>query len=174
MSSPTARSVNDRGPSPAVPEEVPSPPPPPLVKGYPKLAERMGLIPEMAAFRKFATLNAQNLLYLQAELTELEKELREKEDQDSQRSEDNRCLYSRDWYWLGRSAREDDEQLRIFLRIRETLKEYSKPLSCRTSLRKSLLDLQMPRFSSNRTLRDCLNQVHSTSIRYDSTSSAKT
>ncbi|KAK8199122.1 uncharacterized protein BKA78DRAFT_290817 [Phyllosticta capitalensis] len=47
----------------------------PLPPGYPKLAQRMGLKPETAIFRRFAFLNKLNILYLQAELAELEKQL---------------------------------------------------------------------------------------------------
>jgi hypothetical protein len=43
------------------------------VNGYPKLARHMGASPEIAIFRRFGALNAQNLLYLQAELVHLEK-----------------------------------------------------------------------------------------------------
>jgi hypothetical protein len=44
--------------------------------GYAQLASLMGAHPEVAVFRRFGALNAQNLLYLQAELTHLELELR--------------------------------------------------------------------------------------------------
>jgi hypothetical protein len=39
--------------------------------GYTKLAIQMGQYSEMAIFRRFGALNAQNLLYLQAELVQL-------------------------------------------------------------------------------------------------------
>jgi hypothetical protein len=45
------------------------------VQGYPMLAAYMGLTPETNIFRRFSILNARNLLYLQAELTNLEEAL---------------------------------------------------------------------------------------------------
>jgi hypothetical protein len=45
------------------------------IVGYPSLAGQIELRPETAIFRRFGSLNAENLLYLQAELTSLEREL---------------------------------------------------------------------------------------------------
>ena len=44
-------------------------------EGYPKLAELQGTYPQLCIYRRFATLNARNLLYLQAELVDLEERL---------------------------------------------------------------------------------------------------
>ncbi|KAI4917702.1 hypothetical protein J4E85_009794 [Alternaria conjuncta] len=55
-------------------------PPPP--KGYPKLAILMGEDPDVAIFRRFGALNALVLMRLQAELIEIEKELRTKQGED--------------------------------------------------------------------------------------------
>ena len=49
------------------------------VRGYPKLAGQMGLRPEVAIFRRFGALNAENLLYFQAELALLERDLQEQQ-----------------------------------------------------------------------------------------------
>ncbi len=46
--------------------------------GYTALALLMGRVPEVAIFRRFSTLNARNLLYLQAELVQLEDDLEKK------------------------------------------------------------------------------------------------
>jgi len=43
--------------------------------GYPELAKIMGPYSGMGIYRRFAELNARNLLYLQAELLNLEEEL---------------------------------------------------------------------------------------------------
>jgi hypothetical protein len=48
----------------------------PPMNGYSKLASLMGAHPELAIFRRFGTLNAQNLLYLQAELIYFENKMR--------------------------------------------------------------------------------------------------
>jgi len=96
------------------------------VPGYPKLAQHIGLYSECAIFRRFRTLNSQNLLYLQAELVDLEQELRRLEAADYESAEGNRSSYSKDWYWLNNSASEgNSEQLQIVLEVRKKLKDYS-------------------------------------------------
>ncbi|USP78997.1 hypothetical protein yc1106_06271 [Curvularia clavata] len=51
--------------------------------GYPMIAERTALKPETAIYRRFDALNARHLLYLQAELSILEKKLHEVEEEDN-------------------------------------------------------------------------------------------
>lgn len=46
-------------------------------EGYDRLGLMMGMLPEMTAFRRFGALSAEDLLYRQAELMELERSLRE-------------------------------------------------------------------------------------------------
>jgi hypothetical protein len=94
------------------------------VEGYPKLACHMGSYTSAQIFRRFSSLNSQNLLYLQAELTHLEKKLRRLEAADKSAQAGNRALYSQDWYWLNNS--QNDEQLKTVLAIRCKLKEYSE------------------------------------------------
>ena len=97
------------------------------VSGYPRLANHMGASPEIAIFRRFDVLNAKNLLYLQAELVHLEKELSEIEKRDSQSSEGMKSQYARDWFWLSRSENDgNDDQWQTVLAIRKKLIEYSK------------------------------------------------
>ncbi len=97
------------------------------VAGYPRLASHIGLYPDFAIYRRFGSLNAQNLLYYQAELVHLEQTLRKQEIADSSSQEGSKSLYARDWYWLKDSeTKEDDAQLRTILSVRERLKEYSK------------------------------------------------
>lgn len=112
--------------------------PPPLpdsVPGYPQLAERMGRTPETAILRRFAGLNARNLLYLQAELVQLEGDLAEAEVADSRREEGLGRKFSTDWFWLVQSVNgnEHSRQWQLMLKVRERLKEYS-----RFKLRRSL------------------------------------
>jgi len=47
----------------------------PTMNEYSKLASLMGPHPELAIFRRFSTLNAQNLLYLQTELVHPKRKL---------------------------------------------------------------------------------------------------
>jgi len=67
------------------------------MEGYAKLSSLMGTDPEFAIYRKFAALNAQNLLYYQAELMGLEAEKRA-------------C-------WQGSSIPEDDTDSENFKRV---------------------------------------------------------
>ena len=98
-----------------------------LAEGYPKLAGHMGKYPESAIYRRFGSLNSQNLLYFQAELTHLEQKLRRLEAADLASTEEHRSDYSKDWYWLNNSVFEtNSEQLETFQAIRSKLKEYSQ------------------------------------------------
>ena len=63
----------------------------PALQGYPKLARFIGERPGFAIFRRFSELNARNLLYLQAELLDVEEELYETEF-DDQRDQDLKQL----------------------------------------------------------------------------------
>jgi hypothetical protein len=98
------------------------------VDGYPKLAAHMSPSSEISIFRRFEALNRQNLLYLQAELTGLERQLRNIEAESAKcDSSDPKSRYARDWEWL--SDLDDDDnsnpQWQLVLRIRGVLKEYS-------------------------------------------------
>ncbi|KAF2475391.1 uncharacterized protein BDR25DRAFT_340161 [Lindgomyces ingoldianus] len=99
-----------------------------LVAGYPKLAGQMGIMPEAAMFRTFSALNARNLLYLQAELISLEKQLLDSESNDSQ--DEKRSRYALDWFWLSQSKQNEgnESQLQLILEMRKKLKEYNKAL----------------------------------------------
>lgn len=100
---------------------------PDLVVGYPKLAAKIGILPEAGIYRRFSALNAQNLLYYQAELTYLERKLREQQLRDNHEKQGHGPEYGVDWYWLMRSPEEGDAvQLGLVLKIRELLKDYSK------------------------------------------------
>lgn len=123
---------------------------PPLVPGYPRLAHEMSSIPETAVFRRFADLNHQSLLYYQAELTILERQLRQQELESSdphavrvnaapsligttaEGGEEatyieyaTRLEYAKNWYWLGGDD-PGNKQWQTVLRVREVLREYSR------------------------------------------------
>lgn len=96
------------------------------VAGYPKLAAQIEILPELAIFRRFGALNAQNLLYMQAELAYLETRLKEQQQADSTDPSGKKSVYALNWYWLKASEGTDaDEQQKLILRIRGVLKEYS-------------------------------------------------
>jgi hypothetical protein len=95
--------------------------------GYSKLALLMSHNNEYGIVRSFRELNFKNLLYLQAELVQLEAELRKIVEEDRQSQDRVRTYYERDWRLLSESLRDGyDEQWKKMLQIREKLNEYSK------------------------------------------------
>ena len=96
------------------------------VTGYPKLAAKIAVQPEAAIYRRFGALNAQNLLYFQGELMDLEERLAEQQVLDNNARKGRKSEYAKNWYCLQDSEVDGDtEQLDLVLKIRETLKEYS-------------------------------------------------
>ncbi|KAK0737376.1 hypothetical protein B0T21DRAFT_410829 [Apiosordaria backusii] len=103
-------------------------------EGYDRLARMMGSLPEMAMFRRFGVLSAEDLLYRQAELQELEAALRRFQKEDKQSGHQDREDYALDWDALQRSGADDaaegndSAQWDTILEIREKLKDYQEAL----------------------------------------------
>jgi len=96
------------------------------VIGYPKLAARMAMRPETSIFRKFSTLNARNLLYMQAELANLEGKLDKLTRRDNASKEANKQRYATHFGFLAQSRMDtDQEQYQLVMLIRSRLKDYS-------------------------------------------------
>jgi hypothetical protein len=96
------------------------------MEGYAKIAELMGRHPELAIIRKFKTANLQNLLYLQAEITYLEEELRQIEIRDIRHGQP-RENFQHDWWYLANTdTAEDNQQWTKALELRNKLGQYSK------------------------------------------------
>ncbi|KAK0721753.1 hypothetical protein B0T26DRAFT_673541 [Lasiosphaeria miniovina] len=99
--------------------------------GYARLASLMGVHPETAILRRFGSLNALNLLYLQAELTDLENAPQKEAKTDAGSGHFDRTLYSRDWQSLAESATKQNGSPRrweLVLQVREKLNEYNQAL----------------------------------------------
>lgn len=98
------------------------------MKGYKKIAALMGKYPGLGMVSQFSFLNIQSLLYRQAELIGLQQDLHELEAANDRSQDEEKRLFSRDWYALSSAEEHDgsDEQWRLVLLIREKLKEYSK------------------------------------------------
>ncbi|KAK4211761.1 hypothetical protein QBC37DRAFT_466946 [Rhypophila decipiens] len=103
--------------------------------GYPRLAALISAHPETGIFRRFGQLNALNLLYLQAELTNLENELLRARESDLASGHFERLAYSRDWQTLQESVSVEAQkdggnpaQWNIMLQVREKLNEYNQTL----------------------------------------------
>ncbi len=89
----------------------------------------MGAHTETTVFRRFGTLNALNLLYLQAELTNLENTLRQQAKADAESGHFERSVYARDWQTLSEPIAGENQhcpQWDTMLKIRETLDKYSE------------------------------------------------
>jgi len=101
------------------------------MEGYPKLAQLMGndhTDGHFLIFQKFEQLSAQDLLYLQAEIINLQEDLSKSMKEDAESDEPERQLCAKDWAEL--SSSKDSEQWEIWLEIRAKLKEYCKPSFC--------------------------------------------
>jgi hypothetical protein len=101
------------------------------MEGYPQLASLMGTYPILSIYRRFSVLNARNLLYLQAELVDLEQQLKDYTLEDIQSGDRERKLHARNWYFLSRvpDGGASCAQWYTMLAIRGKLKEYSAHFS---------------------------------------------
>ena len=100
---------------------------PSVPAGYLKLSAFQGKFPEVATFRRFAALNAQNILYMQAELSHLELELKEIIHDDYHSGNSTKKAYNQDWWTMNQTSKEgvSSPQMRKILEIREKLQAYS-------------------------------------------------
>lgn len=104
------------------------------VEGYDRLAKFMGDEAAFAIFRRHAVLSAQNLLYYQAELQDLEEKLEKYRKEDRESGHSDRTQYAYDWDTLRASTSpaadegNDSRQWKTWLEIRKKLKEYREKL----------------------------------------------
>ncbi|ETN46597.1 uncharacterized protein HMPREF1541_00783 [Cyphellophora europaea CBS 101466] len=100
------------------------------MEGYARIAEQTSYHPSLGIYRRFAALNAQNILYLQAEIHELEADLRSYAAADAaQPKHTARAHYSRNWHKLARAQGEDRQQWHTIETLRAKLKEYNELLT---------------------------------------------
>ncbi|CAN9171887.1 unnamed protein product [Alternaria alternata] len=95
-------------------------------RGYHRLADLMGQYPEVAIFRRFGSLNALNLLSLQAELINLQVEFRDVWIEDDISTDESEKRFSS--YFLQLHNAEESFQLKKLLEIRKKLQEYNAAL----------------------------------------------
>ena len=91
------------------------------VNGYPSLASLMAKHPYLTIFKRFRALIARDLLYYQAELTDLEVSLHH-QDLESRNGDTGRVLSQNQWKYLVRNTQQFD----TVLKMRTCLKEYSE------------------------------------------------
>ncbi len=96
-------------------------------RSYSSLAELLGNTDGLAIYRRFATLNAQNLLYLQSELINLEDELKRLVVADSLSDDEQYRVFKHDVTAMKNAPGDaaGGKQWKKVLEIREKLKEYS-------------------------------------------------
>lgn len=95
--------------------------------GYPRLSERISFKPETGIYRRFDGLNARHLLYLQAELCTMEKNLFWLEQQDNKSTSGRRSEYATDYQcMLEEPHGEQSEQFRLIAKMHEKLNQYSE------------------------------------------------
>lgn len=93
--------------------------------GYAKVAHLMSKYEEFAILKRFKTLNYQNLLYRQAEITYLQEDLEKLSERDG--TDPARQYYTKDWWALAHTEtkKEGGEQWRKVQQIRKKLDDYS-------------------------------------------------
>ena len=84
--------------------------------------------PDVAIFRRFGALNAQNLLFLQAEITHLERELQVIRESSALNNDEKGIHGERNWFELSQESEDGQPhpQWAVIQDIRDRLKEYSK------------------------------------------------
>ena len=93
---------------------------------YTRLAALIGTHRELAIVRHFASLNAKNILYLQAELVHLEAELKDIENENKFSGDAERAAFQVSLFDLKESSDSNkDLQWRKVLEVRNKLREYS-------------------------------------------------
>lgn len=140
-------------------------------RSYSSMAEILGNQAGLAIYRRFATLNAQNLLYLQSELINLEAELKKLVLDDSNSDDEQRRVFQSDIGAL-KSAPGDataGKQWKKILEIRAKLKEYSMkaPVSRRKCVKCAHLS-QMTLCSNIPTSTSSRTPIAMTSASYES------
>ncbi|TVY18730.1 hypothetical protein LARI1_G002861 [Lachnellula arida] len=104
-------------------------------------------------YRRFDELSARNLLFYQAELAELEEELKENDEEDSQARDEVAVDCQRDWSVFERSAGEgvvrEKRRMELVMKVREKLGKYHTALAAH----QTLLNAQPPSPSTVKALR---------------------
>ncbi|KAI1320761.1 hypothetical protein F5Y16DRAFT_389611 [Xylariaceae sp. FL0255] len=126
--------------------------------GYAELGDFMGRQPQLAIFRRFGSLSNQTLLYLQAEITDLEHHLKYIQKRDNQSKDKVQRQYARSWYGLSDSASLPEpshqrEQYDLIMKIRKLTVEYHTALY----FHKETLALRSPHCKLLKDLREWMS-----------------
>ncbi|KAH0564965.1 hypothetical protein GP486_001642 [Trichoglossum hirsutum] len=104
------------------------------VHGYDKLARFLGGHPQMMIFRLFSTLGAKYTLYLQAELSHLEKDLEDASRADSEAEDGERRNYQNSWWNMHRARKYEDWQIQRVNEVGKALDKYCEIISAAFAL----------------------------------------
>jgi hypothetical protein len=97
------------------------------IHGYPSFATIIASDPTAAIYRRFGSLSARTLLYMQSELAELESKLGALEHEDLRNEEDGGNEPHRDWKLFEEKAEEGGrwgKRMDLVMEIRKKLKAY--------------------------------------------------
>jgi len=96
-------------------------------RGYQKLSCLMGRLPEFAVYKRFGALNTLNLLYLQTELADLERQLHETSEIAAYSPDLLESRSDFDWTSIVRTDASGNhtEQYKLIIQIRGALQQYS-------------------------------------------------
>lgn len=88
----------------------------------------MGAYPELAIFRRFGALNLRNIMFMQAEIADLEKKYETVVAEDDRAGDPERAALARGWRDVARTGAMDDAspRYRIVRPLRELLRDYSQ------------------------------------------------
>ncbi|OJJ70189.1 hypothetical protein ASPBRDRAFT_32063 [Aspergillus brasiliensis CBS 101740] len=130
------------------------------LEGYDKLAAVMALDSGSCIFRRFAKLNAKNLLYLQAELADIEEELKDIIAEDKKSASSEKANYPYSVWELKESLHRKDEYPEQWMKVleaRKMLNEYNTALLQQSQL----LRFSKPETDDLEVLQDWLSREQS-------------
>ncbi|KUJ13202.1 uncharacterized protein LY89DRAFT_651306 [Mollisia scopiformis] len=133
------------------------------INGFPRLASKIASDPDKTTtiYRRFDKLSARNLLYLEAEIAELETLQNQHDEADLKSADSTTISCHSDWRKFQRCAGEQDahgefvhlrqkEKMELALRIKHKLKEYHEALA----VHKTLLNSKPPASTTVRAMRN--------------------
>lgn len=101
----------------------------PRFSGYATFSQFIVSDSELSLYRDFQALSSRNLLYLQSRLTELEKKLKEFDEEDSEQLNTEILLSAKCWETFSARSKEhprEKERMETILEIQVKMKEYRK------------------------------------------------
>ncbi|KAL5351455.1 hypothetical protein ACLOAV_003314 [Pseudogymnoascus australis] len=144
-------------------------PPPEPLNGFPRVAQKLASDPDKTTtiFRRFDRLSARNLIYLEAELAELEARQDRWDEEDKKSTSEQVRNCHTDWKTFeqlatGRHPNGDPvnpgqaEKLELALKIRSKIKEYHEALA----VQQTLLNSKPPAATTIKGMREWFSDTH--------------